>query len=1560
MEPVQLTIIIPVKNEEKNIRELVLRIHAALTASKITYAVIAVNDRSTDKTADILAELSQTFPVRIHNKRGKPGKSYSILEGSHLAQSSLIAVIDADLQYAPEALPRMYAEAKKHGVVVANRKTYKSSNLRRLLSRANKYIFGRLLHGLHVDVQSGLKIFRKDILEHVDLSTVRAWSLDIPLLYTARELGYSIGSVDIEFELRTNGNSHVRLLSTAFEIAQSSMALRLKKKQIYQLPPHSEGSMKGAGVAHNRRRYITHTTLSHRVSALVTFTFWQHVAMIAMMTIAAAGLVINPHSSVVAAIAVLSILYFIDVLFNLFLIGRSLHTPPEIEVSRGELDTISDSRLPVYSILCPLYKEAHVLPQFLKSIEALDWPKAKLDVLLLLEEDDQETIEAASRMKLPEYVRVLVVPHSQPKTKPKACNYGLAHARGEYIVIFDAEDNPDPLQLKKAYMAFGKVASTVVCLQAKLNYYNPHQNLLTRLFTAEYSLWFDVVLPGLQTMETSIPLGGTSNHFRTSALRDIKGWDAFNVTEDCDLGVRLFKEGYRTAIINSTTLEEANSRPMNWLRQRSRWIKGYMQTYLVHMRDPFKFVQLHGIHALLFQLNVGGKIISMFINPLMWAITIIYFAFRPIVGTFIESFFPGPILYLGVFCLVFGNFLSVYYYMIAVAKNQQWSLVKFVFLVPFYWLAMSIAAWIALWELFTSPFYWSKTVHGFHIKPVKPLSQVVANASVTEKNHGILPNFQKQWSGITYGGALIAASFTGHFINFLGVTYLARSPHVSFEQLGTISLVGSFLALMDIPVGAFRRTLTHRISYLFGKFGHGGREVWQYYIKRSIIVAIFAMVAWDLAAPVISGFFQSKSVIPVILFGPVWVLAMIAAVNNAYLSASQKFQFLAIVLMAETISKLAFTYVFVQSGYIDYVYLALPLSITMSMLVAAKLMSYIAEDKKLENQKEVGYFPAKFFSTSLMLRISSVLFLTMDLVLAKHYLSPALAGEYALLSSIGKMVYLFGTQFIQFINPVISRMEGAKLNSRHVFGKLFGLTVIVSTVGFVTLGVLGARTVPFLMGPKTSSILQYVLPYTFVMTVLAMTDAIVSYHQIRKNYFFPTVSLLAGIAQVVGIVLFHANIEAIVNIMMLTTLGYFLFIVISHLSYDMFSAVAKNLKDLFGLVENIAIPAPIPQKMRILIFNWRDMKHIWAGGAEVYVHELAKHWVADGHKVTVFCGNDGTADRNQMIDGVQIVRRGGFYTVYIWAFLYYILRFKGSFDVVIDSENGVPFFSKLYAGVPVFLLIYHVHQEVFQKHLSFPYSYIAMAVEAKLLPLVYRNTKVITISRSTEMEIIRTGIAKKENIEIVTPGVSITRPKNVSKTSYPSFLYLGRLKPYKNVDVALRAFASIRKRHLTAKFTIAGFGESQPYLIQLAKDLGIAKSVIFSGKVTEEEKAVLLTRNMVVIQPSSIEGWGITVMEANACGTPVIASNVPGLRDSVIDGVTGLLVQPNNVLSLASAMEKMIANTQMRHSLATKAFQLAKQYRWEDKAILYKSIIDIEFQRHYNFVPKNRLVTAKY
>ncbi len=712
----KVSIIIPTRNEEKNIVPLLERIHNALFDKKIPYEVIFIDDHSTDKTFEKINSIKNLYPIKVYLKKGQRGKAQSILEGVSYAKYDLLCMIDADLQYSPEAIPHMVEKIGSHAdIIVANRHKRNVGFHRKLASFVFVTVFGKFLHGLDYDVQSGLKVFRKEILQRIVLHPT-AWTFDMEFLLKARMAGYKIESFDIVFHKRKYGKSKVGILKATLEISASAIKLKLMTPEIIPFHP-SIAKQKGNGFHYKGAEFVHYTDLQLKDSAMTRLTFLQKMFLILGTEVIVLGLITNWHLTVTIAIAGLTILYFTDLLFNLFLIYRSFSKEPEINISASEIAKIAEDQLPTYTIMCPLYKEWQVLPQFMKAIHNLDYPKHKLQVLLLLEQDDKETIEKVQQFALPKYYQIAVIPHSIPKTKPKALNFGLTQTTGEYAVVYDAEDIPNPQQLKKAVLAFKKLPRKTVCVQAKLNFYNPHQNLLTRLFTAEYSLWFDLVLTGLQSIQAPIPLGGTSNHFRTADLIKLRGWDPFNVTEDADLGMRIVKQGYATAVVNSDTMEEANSDFPNWIKQRSRWIKGYMQTYLVHMRRPQEFIrEWHNPNLLTFQLIVGGKILSMLVNPLMWMTTISYFAFRLTLGPFIESFFPTPIFYMAAISLVAGNFLYSYYYMLGAAKRNQWQLIPYTLITPFYWLAMSAAAGFALFEFIVRPFYWQKTKHGLHLQ----------------------------------------------------------------------------------------------------------------------------------------------------------------------------------------------------------------------------------------------------------------------------------------------------------------------------------------------------------------------------------------------------------------------------------------------------------------------------------------------------------------------------------------------------------------------------------------------------------------------------------------------------------------------------------------------------------------------------------------------------------------------------------------------------------------------------------------------------------------------------
>jgi len=430
--------------------------------------------------------------------------------------------------------------------------------------------------------------------------------------------------------------------------------------------------------------------------------------------------------------------YLVVIFYKLACVGLSLVRRMDIRISRAEIETLKDEDLPDYTILVPLYKETEVAEKIVKNISAIDYPQDKLDVKLLLEEDDQATIDACRMADLPPNFQTIIVPDSQPKTKPKACNHGLEEARGEYLVIYDAEDRPEPDQLRKAIYAFrNRVQPRTTCLQAKLNYFNPRQNTLTRWFTIEYTTWFDLYLPGLHALGAPIPLGGTSNHFQTDVLREIGGWDPFNVTEDCDLGIRLYRMGYKTQILDSTTWEEANSKLLNWIRQRSRWVKGYVQTHLVHMRRPLRTVWDLGPWRFFgFLTSVGGLALTLLLNPIFWLVVALYLGLWAVhvvspdlwiyghhvkpwrmVYPLTEDFDPFwsmvSIVFFGLTSALFlGNFFFVFTHIFACFRRRLIDLLFHALLMPIYWVFISIAAWKGFLQLLYKPFYWEKTVHG--------------------------------------------------------------------------------------------------------------------------------------------------------------------------------------------------------------------------------------------------------------------------------------------------------------------------------------------------------------------------------------------------------------------------------------------------------------------------------------------------------------------------------------------------------------------------------------------------------------------------------------------------------------------------------------------------------------------------------------------------------------------------------------------------------------------------------------------------------------------------------
>lgn len=367
------------------------------------------------------------------------------------------------------------------------------------------------------------------------------------------------------------------------------------------------------------------------------------------------------------------------------------------------------ARLPIVSAMVALYHESDIAARLVERLGRLDYPRDLLDILLVVEEGDQITRTALARADLPVWMRVITVPAGAVKTKPRALNYALDHCRGSIVGVYDAEDAPEPAQIRKVVDRFHQRGPEVVCLQGVLDFYNPRSNWLARCFTIEYAAWFRLLLPGIEKLGLAVPLGGTTLFFRRAGLEQLGGWDAHNVTEDADLGLRIARHGLRTELIDTVTLEEANCRALPWVKQRSRWIKGFMMTWATHMRDPkVLWRQLGPRRFAGFQVLFMGSILQALLAPLLWSFWLVPLGFaHPLANAIPDAMFTTLWL-----TFLFTEALTIGFGIAGLAHTRHGMSPLWVPTLSLYHPLATLAAYKAGWELLTRPFYWDKTSHG--------------------------------------------------------------------------------------------------------------------------------------------------------------------------------------------------------------------------------------------------------------------------------------------------------------------------------------------------------------------------------------------------------------------------------------------------------------------------------------------------------------------------------------------------------------------------------------------------------------------------------------------------------------------------------------------------------------------------------------------------------------------------------------------------------------------------------------------------------------------------------
>lgn len=401
-----------------------------------------------------------------------------------------------------------------------------------------------------------------------------------------------------------------------------------------------------------------------------------------------------------------SVFYCLQNILKLSLVYSALSNQSLLMVSLYQDLIFYD--LPYYTIMVPLYKEVKTLKSILQAMDKICYHKERLDIKFIIEEDDWTMVRALLLINIPNYIHIIKVPKSFPRTKPKALNYAMRYIKGQYLVIYDAEDVPDPNQLLKALAAFDSLPSEYVCMQARLNFYNAEYNLLTRFFSIEYFLWFNYLIKGLAYLKLPTPLGGTSNHFRVNIIKELGFWDAYNVTEDADFGLRIYLNQYKTYLIDSTTFEEAPTTLDNWLYQRARWIKGFIQTFFVFLDIKKNYSLKNIINSIIAYILVGLGPYNFFVLP--WLILKI--------GTSISNSYLVIIMIINCLLIFIYSYCSTVCMLYDIKNMSSFPLKCSLFNVvislvyPIYWILHVIASYRAILELCITPFKWNKTEHG--------------------------------------------------------------------------------------------------------------------------------------------------------------------------------------------------------------------------------------------------------------------------------------------------------------------------------------------------------------------------------------------------------------------------------------------------------------------------------------------------------------------------------------------------------------------------------------------------------------------------------------------------------------------------------------------------------------------------------------------------------------------------------------------------------------------------------------------------------------------------------
>lgn len=775
----------------------------------------------------------------------------------------------------------------------------------------------------------------------------------------------------------------------------------------------------------------------------------------------------------------------------------------------------------------------------------------------------------------------------------------------------------------------------------------------------------------------------------------------------------------------------------------------------------------------------------------------------------------------------------------------------------------------------------------------------------------------------------MVATIITSFLHFVITTVLART--VPLETFGTFIFITNLVFLLSIIVTSFSSALSESVSSEKRKLPLALVFPSNKTLLKTYALSIIASGIWVLLVPYVS--IATHIEAPILYVCTLIFLCMLPyGAYRGALGGHFIFTSLSLLIVIEALSRIGLILQGIFSGSNILIFISIPASIGIAFLLSY-FFAHKIKSKAAASLHPITV-PNKLFLSLFIISIASSIVFSLDMILVKFLFSPDIAGQYAFISTIGRILIIING-LISYLFILFCSNEQAPIQKKRIFNIISSI-IILNSLGFIFLfGLLGTYTAPLLLGPNSLAIVPVLLPYTIALACASLSEIIIIYHILKKEYQYIWFILGTIFFVLGGIYLFHNTLAHVIYVLLTTTSVMCIGTIILH-TYQ--TSREKNTS-IFTLLLFFLKKAPVSGSHAILFMNRKSMTHPESGGAEIYLDEITQRLNTDTRPIICITNNEECREIYTVEHGIHYIRLGGFLSSYWLIPLYCFLKLRNHVAIVIDTHNAIPFFSPLYLNKKkIFLIIHHIHTNVFKKHLPFGLVHIALFLESYLMPRVYRKSKVITVSPSSYNEAQKIGFTK-DQMTIIPNGVSIPKDYCKEEHPFPVISYIGRIEKYKRVDILLEALEHIHVEIPEAHLVIAGAGKQLDTIRMEVTKSRCSQKVSLCGFISEEDKASILSRSWIHVQPSETEGWGITIIEANAHQTPVVGFNVPGIADAIINHKTGMLCPEESVTSLCATILSLLKNESLRKNLGKEALKHADAFSWDKSAILFKKYI---------------------